>query len=87
MGISRVKAIHLNDSQRDRGSRVDRHAHIGRGRLGLEPFRYLLNDHRFRATPMYLETPKGQQRGRDWDRVNLRTLRKLVSGSGGASES
>jgi deoxyribonuclease-4 len=78
VGIRLVKAIHLNDSRRERGSRVDRHEHIGRGCLGLDPFRRLLNDYRFRRTPMYLETPKGQRGRQDWDVVNLRTLRRLV---------
>ncbi len=79
VGIPCIKAIHLNDSKSDFGSRVDRHAHIGRGRLGLEPFRLLLGDRRFRKTPMYLETPKGTHRGQDWDVINLRTLRGLIA--------
>jgi deoxyribonuclease-4 len=78
VGVSRIKAIHLNDSRRPLGSRIDRHEHIGKGCLGLAPFRHLLNDRRFRKTPMYLETPKGRRRGVDWDVFNLRTLRKLV---------
>lgn len=78
LGLERVKAIHLNDSKREFGSRVDRHAHIGRGHLGLEPFRLLLNDSRFRDVPMYLETPKGQEDGEDLDAINLRTLRGLI---------
>ena len=80
VGLACVRAIHLNDSRHELGSRVDRHAHIGRGRMGFEPFRLLLNDGRFDATPMYLETPKGKSRGRDWDRVNLGTLRSLLIG-------
>jgi deoxyribonuclease-4 len=56
------------------GSRVDRHAHIGRGCLGLEPFRLLVNDPRFRKHPMILETPKAG----DMDRVNLGVLRGLL---------
>lgn len=80
VGINRVKAIHLNDSKRELGSRVDRHEHIGQGELGLEPFRLLLNDARFESIPMYLETPKGENDGgQDWDVVNLATLRSLVS--------
>lgn len=77
LGIERIEAFHLNDSKRELGSRVDRHEHIGRGKLGLEPFRHLLNDRRFRRAPMYLETPKGQHQGRDWDQVNLQVLRSL----------
>ncbi len=79
IGIERVKAIHLNDSKRELGSRVDRHEHIGRGELGLEPFRRLLNDARFQSVPMYLETPKDKDdAGADWDVVNLATLRSLL---------
>ncbi|HEX3724599.1 MAG TPA: deoxyribonuclease IV [Pirellulales bacterium] len=78
VGLARIKAIHLNDSKRPLGSRVDRHEHIGRGALGLEPFRQLLNDQRFRDTPMYLETPKEQENGEEMDMVNLRVLRGLV---------
>ena len=78
VGLRRIQAFHLNDSQRPQGSRIDRHAHIGRGALGIEPFRLLLADPRFRDIPMYLETPKGQENGEDWDVVNLRTLRGLM---------
>ncbi len=78
VGLSRVKAFHVNDSVRELGSRVDRHARIGAGRLGLEAFRNLLNDRRFRRLPMYLETPKGMENGRDLDEINLATLRGLV---------
>jgi deoxyribonuclease-4 len=78
IGLAMVKAFHMNDSKRDLGSRVDRHEHIGEGRLGLEPFRYLLNDRRFRKVPMYLETPKGERDGADLDAINLATLRGLV---------
>jgi deoxyribonuclease-4 len=72
-----LKVIHLNDAKGDLGSRLDRHEHIGRGRMGLEPFRMLLNDHRFRDLPMVLETPKGPDLAED--RENLRVLRGLVS--------
>jgi deoxyribonuclease IV len=78
VGIERIKAFHLNDSRRELGSRVDRHEHIGRGCLGLEPFRFLLNDRRFRNIPMYLETPKGIRGDEDWDVINLATLRNLI---------
>ena len=77
VGLGRVRAFHLNDSLRDLGSRVDRHAHIGRGKMGLEPFRRLVGDPRFQQTPMYLETPKGEEDGEDLDAVNLRVLRSL----------
>ena len=61
------------------GSRVDRHAGIGRGLMGKEPFRYLLNDRRFSKVPMYLETPKGMEKGKDLDTINLRVLRSLIN--------
>lgn len=79
VGLKRIKAFHLNDSRSACGSRVDRHEHIGRGKLGLEPFRLLVADPRFRKVPMYLETPKGEENGEDWDTVNLQCLRGLLS--------
>jgi deoxyribonuclease-4 len=81
IGLRRIRAFHLNDSKKPLGSRVDRHEHIGKGCLGLEPFRLLLNDRRFRKIPMYLETPKeadGEFRGEELDRMNLATLRGLI---------
>lgn len=81
VGLERIRAIHLNDSKKPLGSRVDRHEHIGKGQLGLEPFRLLLNDRRFRKVPMYLETPKeadGEFLGTELDRRNLAVLRGLV---------
>jgi deoxyribonuclease-4 len=57
---------------------VDRHAHIGRGHLGLEPFRLLVNDPRFRNRPMILETPKESEESDDMDAMNLSVLRGLV---------
>ena len=78
VGLDRIRAFHVNDSKRELGSRVDRHAHIGEGALGLEPFRLLVNDERFADIPMYLETPKGERDGEDLDRMNLATLRGLV---------
>lgn len=79
IGVERIKAFHLNDSLKGLGSRVDRHAHIGEGCLGLEPFRLLLADRRFRKVPMYMETPKGDRDGEDLDVINLRTLRSLIA--------
>lgn len=87
VGIGRIRAFHLNDSQREIGSRVDRHAHIGRGKMGLAPFRNLLADRRFRKIPMYLETPKGTENGEDLDRINLETLRKLHEAGGDSRRS
>jgi deoxyribonuclease-4 len=78
VGLERIKAFHLNDSKKDLGSRVDRHEHIGHGKLGLAAFAHLLNDRRFRQIPMYLETPKDMNEdGEEWDVVKLRTLREL----------
>ena len=79
LGLKRLRAFHLNDSLKPRGSRVDRHAHIGRGCLGLEPFRLLVNDPRFRNRPMVLETPKEAPDQDDMDAVNLDALRGLVA--------
>ncbi len=79
IGIDRVRAFHLNDSKKEQGSRVDRHEHIGEGHLGLEPFRFVLNDRRFRQLPMYLETRKEDRDGQPMDAVNLDTLRGLLS--------
>jgi deoxyribonuclease-4 len=76
LGLAQLKAIHLNDSKKDLGSRVDRHEHIGKGLLGLEPFRLLLNDARFLGIPMALETDKGPDLAED--KENLAVLRSLV---------
>ncbi|HYO25996.1 MAG TPA: deoxyribonuclease IV [Lacipirellulaceae bacterium] len=78
VGVHRIKAFHLNDSKTKFGSRVDRHAAIGRGEIGLEAFRTLLNDRRFRSTPMYLETHKGIEDGQELDVINLNVLRGLL---------
>lgn len=78
IGLHRLRAFHLNDSQKPHGSRVDRHAHIGQGCLGLEAFRLLVNDPRFRDRPMVLETPKEETAAGSMDAINLRTLRGLV---------
>lgn len=81
VGLAKVRVWHLNDSLKDQGSRVDRHAGIGRGRLGLEPFRNVVNDVRFAGIPMILETPKGidKETGEELDAINLRLLRGLES--------
>lgn len=75
IGTRRVVAFHLNDSQTPLGSRVDRHAHIGRGQIGAAGFRRLLHDRRWDGLPMVLETPKGRNMRQDV--VNLRLLRAL----------
>ncbi len=77
-GLNKIKAFHLNDSKKEFGSRKDRHEHIGEGEMGIEPFRLLVNDQRFRSVPMYLETEKGDRDGEDFDAMNLKVLRSLV---------
>ncbi len=77
VGLKRVEAVHLNDSKKDLGCRVDRHEHIGKGAIGLEGFRCLMNDPRLAAVPMVLETPKDEETLAE-DVMNLRTLRALV---------
>lgn len=85
VGFARLKAFHLNDSKKPLGSRVDRHTHIGEGMVGLDAFRRLVNDHRFRGLPMLLETPKSEGKARGpievdaLDAKNLATLRSLVA--------
>lgn len=76
VGIERIGLFHLNDSKKGLGSRVDRHEHIGEGKIGLEGFRNLLNDPRFADHPMTLETPKGKDLQEDRD--NLSRLHKLL---------
>jgi len=91
IGFDRLKAFHLNDSKRPLGSRVDRHEHIGKGHLGLEPFRRLVNDQRFRTLPMLLETPKGEGKvsgpivADPMDQRNLAVLRRLVARNAGGA--
>jgi len=76
IGRDRLVAIHLNDSKTARGSRVDRHEHIGKGRIGLDAFRFFMCDRRFRKIPKVLETPKGKELREDV--MNLKTLRTLA---------
>jgi deoxyribonuclease-4 len=76
VGLDRIHGFHLNDSKGDLGSRLDRHEHIGRGKVGLEAFSLILNDRRFRDVPMVLETEKGEDLSED--RMNLEVLRSLV---------
>jgi deoxyribonuclease-4 len=76
IGRERLAAIHVNDSKTDRGSRVDRHAHIGKGKIGLDAFRFIMRSPRFRKIPKVLETPKGKDLAEDVE--NLNTLRSLL---------
>ncbi len=76
IGLERLAALHLNDSKTGRGSRVDRHEHIGKGRIGLDAFRFIMRDRRFRKIPKVLETPKGKEMREDVE--NMRVLRGLL---------
>jgi deoxyribonuclease-4 len=77
IGLEKLRFFHLNDSKKDLGSRVDRHEHIGKGKIGLDGFRYLLNDPQFRNHPMVLETPK--ENDLEQDKENLQVLKALMS--------
>ncbi len=75
LGLKQVLAFHLNDSRTELGSRVDRHAHIGQGKIGKAGFRHIVNDERFKRTPACLETPKSDDLREDVQ--NLQVLRAL----------
>jgi deoxyribonuclease-4 len=77
IGLERLVALHLNDSKAVAGSRVDRHEHIGKGKIGLDAFRVIMRDKRFAKIPKVLETPKGKELREDVE--NLTTLRGLVT--------
>ena len=77
VGAKRLVAIHMNDSKTALGSRVDRHEHIGRGRIGLEAFRYVMTTPRFAKIPKVLETPKGKDMHEDIENLDL--LRSLIT--------
>ena len=79
VGLDRVKVLHLNDSKKPLGSRVDRHEHIGHGTIGQAAFRAFVRDEAFAHIPKILETPKEKAPdGRDWDLINLEALRSLL---------
>ena len=79
VGVARVRVLHLNDSKKELGSRVDRHDHIGIGKIGVEGFKPFVRDKAFAGVPKILETPKGKHEdGREWDAVNLEVLRGLM---------
>ncbi|MFN9602530.1 MAG: TIM barrel protein, partial [Planctomycetota bacterium] len=78
--LDAIRALHLNDSKKGCGSRVDRHEHIGHGTIGREGFERVLKHRVLKKWPMYLETDKGDtDDGEPWDAVNLRVLRELAS--------
>ncbi|MCX8010361.1 MAG: deoxyribonuclease IV [Ignavibacteria bacterium] len=76
IGFKYLKAFHINDSKRELGSRVDRHQHIGKGKIGLNGFKLLMNDKRVENIPKILETPKGPDMKEDV--LNMKVLRSLV---------
>jgi deoxyribonuclease IV len=77
--LNSIRALHLNDSKKGCGCRVDRHEHIGLGTIGLEGFRRVLHQKALRKLPMYLETEKGTNDDEEeWDAINLRVLRELA---------
>jgi deoxyribonuclease IV len=76
IGLERLAAIHLNDSKAAAGSRVDRHEHIGKGKVGLDVFRYIMRERNFHNVPKVIETPKGRDMAED--DVNLGMLRSLL---------
>lgn len=81
IGRQRIQVLHLNDSKKPLGSRVDRHEHIGEGHIGLSGFRPFVRDPAFAEIPKIIETPKGKAPdGRDWDVVNIERLRGLMTG-------
>ena len=77
VGLKKLYAIHVNDSKKGLGCKVDRHEHIGKGALGLEPFRFIMNDPRLTSIPKILETPKGPDYAED--KENIATLMSLVA--------
>ena len=77
IGFDRLVAFHVNDSKRELGSHVDRHEHIGKGKIGKAGFRLLMNDDRFFGIPKILETPKGPEMKEDVK--NMKLLRSLVA--------
>lgn len=79
IGLDTLKVFHINDAKKGLGSRIDRHEHIGKGLLGLDAFRFIMTDRRFKDAPKILETPKGETKGCSWDEINLATLRSLLA--------
>src|SRR5262249_34330920 len=80
VGLELLAAFHINDSMKPLNSRVDRHEHIGKGHLGLEPFRRVINDARFAGIPMCLETDPGPEMQDIIE--DLKQLHKLVEARG-----
>lgn len=85
VGLKEILAFHLNDSKTDLGSRVDRHAGIGQGKIGKEAFRHIVNDTRFRACPGCLETPKSKDLHEDLENLAILRSLKVRRGSRGVT--
>lgn len=77
VGLERLKVLHLNDSKGELGSRIDRHEHVGKGRIGKNAFAYIMQDVRFKGVPKIIETPK-TGKGDEMDNANLNLLRSLA---------
>jgi deoxyribonuclease-4 len=73
IGVNKIKVFHMNDSKGELGSRVDRHYHIGDGRIGEDGFRLIMNDHRFLNIPKIIETPKEDIQ------TDIKNIKKLLS--------
>jgi deoxyribonuclease IV len=80
IGLERLKCIHMNDSKKPLGSKVDRHEHIGKGFIGLDGFTNIMNDKKLKHVPKVLETPKGKEQLEDLE--NLKILKSLIKNSG-----
>lgn len=76
VGLDKLKCLHMNDSKKPLGSKVDRHEHIGKGFIGLQGFTNIMNDKRIEHIPKILETPKGKEQLEDL--VNLKILKSLI---------
>lgn len=77
IGLEKLKIIHLNDSKRELGSKIDRHEHIGKGYIGMKAFKLIMNDERLKRIPKIIETPKGKDMKDDIN--NLKILKNLIS--------
>jgi len=77
IGLEKLKCFHMNDSKKELGSRVDRHDHIGKGFIGLEGFKNIMNDKKLERVPKILETPKGKEQLEDLE--NIKTLLNLIN--------
>jgi deoxyribonuclease-4 len=78
LGLKNLCLIHLNDSKKGLGGRIDRHEHIGKGMIGPTAFKEIMNDKRLETVPKILETPKGKGKI-DYDAINLKVLRDMVA--------